>query len=85
MKSLFVSRLRLEAVERERDAALQREEYWRIRAEKLTDAALVRAGAVHEPTMEARVPKGPASALTSIITAMSVQEIDSSKSRKAAS
>lgn len=54
----------------------QQAEYWRTRAERLTDASLVRAGAIHEPTMVERKP--PATAPGAVIAqAMSVKEIDS--------
>jgi hypothetical protein len=57
-------------------------EYWRTRAERLTDAALVRAGAVHQPTMEAK-PDRVQGTLAMVASAMSVQEIDSSKGKRA--
>lgn len=34
-------------------------DYWKARAERLIDAALVRAGAIHEPTMVATPPAEP--------------------------
>lgn len=61
-------------------------DYWRAKAESLIDAALARAGAIHQPTMETRPPADRiTSGLAALTTALSVTEIDSSKSRKAAS
>ena len=71
----------------EKDAMLvevtkQRDD-WKGKAERLIDAALVRAGAAHEPTMEARKPADRVASATAALTAaMSVTEIDSSKKRK---
>ena len=63
-----------------RELAAQRD-YWRTRAERLMDAALARANAIHEPTMvEKKIDKSlnPASVYTA---ALSVSEIDSSKGK----
>jgi len=62
-------------------AALTTErDYWRARAEKLIDAALARANAIHEPTMrDVPPPVQPVSAM--LASALSVTEIDSTKGR----
>lgn len=54
-------------------------EYWRVRAERLMDAALARRGEIHEPTM--REPKPPAgqSPMELIASAMAVTEVTSGK------
>jgi hypothetical protein len=67
--------LQLVAVARvtaERDAAIARETYWRTRAERLTDAALVRAGAIHQPTME---DPGPLASAPNPLRGMQMKEI----------
>jgi hypothetical protein len=68
------------AIEREHNAALAemtaQRDYWRTRAERLTDAALVRAGAIHQPTMETPPPRDRVQAAASMLTAaLSVTEI----------
>lgn len=70
-----------------KDAALAemvtQRDYWRTRAERLMDAALVRAGAVHQQTMETPAPRNRVDSAAAIMTAaLSVREIDSSKSRR---
>lgn len=67
---------RADRAERDRD-------YWRIRAERLTDAGLARTGAIHEPTMVER-PKEPASLASLVTSAMGIQEIDSTQKKGAA-
>lgn len=55
-------------------------DYWRKRAEQLIDAGLVRAGVIHQPTMEQRTtPSSVLNAASMIASALSVTEIDSSK------
>lgn len=58
-------------------------DYWKSKAEELIDAALVRAGAIHQPTMvPRRIPTG-VDAASMIAAALSIQEIDSSKRKDA--
>jgi hypothetical protein len=56
-------------------------DYWKGKAERLIDNALVRAGAAHMPTMVDRpIPPG-VDAASMITAAMAIQEIDSSKTK----
>jgi hypothetical protein len=51
---------------------------WKGKAERLTDAALVRAGAVHQPTMETPKPRDRVRDAAAMITgALAVTEIES--------
>lgn len=52
--------------------------YWRARAERLTDAALSRVGAIHEPTMVERKPD-PKNPMLTVAGALSMTEFDSTK------
>lgn len=65
------------ALANETDALQAQVEYWRTRAERLTDAALSRAGAIHEPTMVDRPAPADKSPMELISRAMAVREIDS--------
>ncbi len=57
-------------------------DYWKTRAEQLIDAALARAGAIHQPTMEQVGPRDTVASAAAIITsALSIREIDSSKQK----
>jgi hypothetical protein len=68
------------------DEMVTQRDYWRTRAERLMDAALVRAGATHQPTMEDTRPADRVRSAQSMLTAaLSVTEIDSSQHRKAVS
>lgn len=82
-----VHELELDALRKELAIVSAERSYWRTRGELLTDAALVRVGAIHQPTMEQRDPrKDIASAASMISSALAIKEIDSSKSpRKVAS
>lgn len=65
--------IQVETIGAERD-------YWRHRGEKLIDAALARAGAIHQPTMEHGGPRDSVASAAALITsAMAVREIDSRK------
>lgn len=67
---------------RQLDAQTEQVTYWRTRAERLTDAALVRAHAIHQPTMVEPRP-APANTLNPLAAAMSalaIQEIDTRSS-----
>jgi hypothetical protein len=68
----------------ENDALKGQVEYWRTRAERLTDAALSRAGAIHEPTMVDRPApsRDQESPMALLSRAMSVREIDSTAVRR---
>lgn len=73
--------LELVSAAREIAELTEQRDYWRTRAERLMDAALARANAIHEPTMvDRKVDKSlnPASVYTA---ALSVTEIDSSKGK----
>lgn len=61
----------------------EQRDYWQTRAEKLMDAALARAGAIHEPTMVDRKVPTSTNPAAMISAAMAISEIDSSKGRKA--
>lgn len=81
MRWPFVSRavmdLALSAKNIEIVSLVRERDYWRTRAERLADAALVKAGAIHEPVMgERKAEKDP---LKSAFGGMAVREIDSSK------
>lgn len=52
--------------------------YWREKAERIIDAALVRQGATHQPTM-APAPKPQPNPMHDMMRALSITEIDSSK------
>lgn len=52
--------------------------YWRTRCERLTDAALQRAGAIHEPAMVDRPVERPRD-LASLVAGLAVREIDSTR------
>ncbi len=52
--------------------------YWRTRAERLTDSALARAGAIHEPTMVEKKPE-PKNPLATVAAALSMKEFDSAE------
>lgn len=68
-----------------RDAQIERLEaevkYWQARAERLMDAALARAGAIHEPTMVDRKVSPHMNPAAVLAGAMSITEIDSSKAK----
>lgn len=89
MKWPFVTRrvhdLEVEALRKELAAVSAERSYWRARGEQLIDAALARAGAIHQPTMEQRQAPDVASTLSMMTSALSVMEIDSSAPRKKAS
>ena len=51
-------------------------QYWRQRAERLTDAALSRAGAIHEPTMVEKKPE-PKNIASTVAAAMAMKEFES--------
>jgi hypothetical protein len=55
--------------------------YWRTRAERLTDSALARAGAIHEPTFVDRKVSPHMNPAAVLAGAMSITEIDSSKAK----
>jgi hypothetical protein len=55
-----------------------RETYWRERCERLTDAALARVGAIHEPTMQQRPPP-PKSLIETAMAGLAIREIDSAR------
>lgn len=85
---MIVSRARLVRDLAARDAVIAdlREQLadWKGKAERLTDAALARAGAIHQPTMETKkAPDRIAGAAAAISAALSITEIDSSRKRKA--
>lgn len=65
-------RWRTEALQDALAAARDQVAYWRGRAERLTDAALVRAGAIHEPTM---VDPSPARESRSPFAGMAMSQI----------
>jgi hypothetical protein len=69
----------IELIARNCKEAQAQAEYWRVRAERLTDAALARKGEIHEPTFVERKP-APASPLAAMARSMGVKEIDSTKS-----
>lgn len=81
----FVSRafhdLQVEGLRTELAIATVDRSYWRGRAEQLIDAALARAGAIHQPTMEKVDRKNLASVAATIVGAMGIKEIDSSKGK----
>lgn len=54
--------------------------YWRTRGERLMDAALARAGAIHEPTMVNKPPAPPVSAAALLTSALGISEIESGRS-----
>lgn len=56
-------------------------DYWKMRAEKLTDAALARAGAIHEPTMVDRKVPTDSNPAATLAAAMAITEFDSSKGK----
>ena len=63
----------------------QQVEYWRSRCERLMDAALVRAGAIHEPTfVDRKTPETPADKFGQILANLTTTEIDSTKKKGAA-
>jgi hypothetical protein len=53
--------------------------YWRSRSERLMDAALARAGAIHEPTMVGPKPAPPVSAAALLTSAFGITEIESGR------
>lgn len=80
---MIVLRARCTAVEAALVEMTAQRDYWRARAERLMDAALVRAGAIHQQTMEDTAPKDRVRSAQSMLTAaLAVTEIDSSQNRK---
>jgi hypothetical protein len=76
----WVSRARyLDAIHRA-EAAEARESYWRDRAERVTDAALARAGAIHEPAWSQTLRAAAPDAVLQAFRGLAVTEIDSSRS-----
>lgn len=64
------------------ELTLQRDD-WKGKAERLIDANLARAGAIHQPTMEYRKPQDRVAGAASMMTAaLAITEIDSRESRK---
>jgi len=59
-------------------------DYWKDKAEELMDAALIRAGAIHQPTMARRPGPTNLDAASMITAAMAITEIDSSTFKKKA-
>lgn len=56
--------------------------YWKTRCERLTDAALARAGAIHSPTMVDVPKRDGRDVMGSISSALSITEIDSRTMKK---
>lgn len=60
----------------------EQRDYWRTRAERLTDAALARANAIHEPTMvDRKPPTGKENPAAVLVAAMGITEIRSDKGK----
>jgi hypothetical protein len=79
-----VHNLELDALRKELAEVSAERSYWRARGEQLIDAALARAGAIHQPTMEQRPRELATSMLSQIVSAAGMSEFDSSQTRKAA-
>jgi len=79
---LLAARDKLQAVKAQAAADVQRmandSAYWKTRCEQLTDAALIRAGAIPGPVMADQKPaaKDP---MTRMLSGMAVTEIDSTR------
>jgi hypothetical protein len=79
----FAARSTVRHLEVQNELLASDRDYWKKRAEQLIDAALARAGAIHQPTMEQRPREHVKSAMAMLTSALSVTEIDSSQKRKA--